>query len=130
MSFGRCKGLSQSWCSIGAGRTGFAYSGAFRTKARFSVEVYIDTGEKEKNKQFFDRLYAQKEGIEKEINMTLSWERLDNARACRIAVYREGSIDASEEELNELQDWAIETLIKLYLVNGSKRYNEIEPLCR
>lgn len=29
---------------------------SFRTKARFSVEVYIDTGEKEKNKQFFDRL--------------------------------------------------------------------------
>ncbi|WXJ88769.1 hypothetical protein MTKAM_03310 [Moorella thermoacetica] len=39
--------------------------------------------------------------------MALSWERLDNARACRIAVYREGSIDASEEELNELQDWAM-----------------------
>ncbi|WP_420891197.1 DUF4268 domain-containing protein [Neomoorella thermoacetica] len=50
--------------------------------------------------------------MEKEINMALSWEQLDNARACRIAVYREGSIDASEEELNELQDWAIETLIK------------------
>jgi len=106
------KGLPQSWCSIGAGRTGFAYSAAFRTKGRFSVEVYIDTGEKEKNKQFFEQLHEQKNDIENELNMALSWERLDNARACRVAVYCEGSIDTVEEELKELQNWAIENIIK------------------
>jgi len=114
------KGLPQSWCSIGAGRTGFAYSSAFRSKGRLSVEVYIDTGEREKNKQFFDQLYEQKDGIEKELNMALSWERMDNAQACRIAVYREGSIEANGEELCELQDWAIETLLKFRDVFGKR----------
>lgn len=60
------KGLPQSWCSIDAGRTGFAYAIAFKSKGRLSVEVYIDTGEREKNKQFFDQLYEQKDDIEKD----------------------------------------------------------------
>jgi len=114
------KGSPQSWCSIGAGRTGFAYAAAFKSKGRLSAEVDIDTGEREKNKQFFDQLYEQKDGIEKELNMALSWERMDSAQGCRIAVYREGSIGANEKELDELQDWAIETLIKFRNVFGKR----------
>lgn len=52
--------------------------------------------------------------------MALSWERLDNIRACRIAVLREGRIDEGEEELNELQGWAIATLIKFRDVFGKR----------
>ncbi len=114
------KGLPQNWCSISAGRTGFAYAAAFKLKGRFGVELYIDTGDKEKNKQFFDQLYEQKDSIERELDMALSWERLDNARACRIAISREGSIDAGEEELNDLHDWAIANLIKFRDVFGKR----------
>ncbi|NHM27523.1 DUF4268 domain-containing protein [Desulfofundulus sp. TPOSR] len=106
------KGLPQNWYSISAGRSGFAYAAAFKLKGRFGVELYIDTGDKEENKQFFDQLYEQKDSIERELDMALSWERLDNTRACRIAIYRGGSIDAGEEELNDLQDWAVANLIK------------------
>lgn len=106
------RGLPQNWYNIGAGRSGFAYGVAFKLKGRFGVELYIDTGDKEKNEQIFDLLYEQKESIEQEMGIALSWERLDNARACRIAAYREGSIEAGEEELNDLQDWAVVTMIK------------------
>lgn len=114
------KGLPQNWFNISAGRSGFAYSASFKSKRRFGVELYIDTGNKDKNEQYYDQLYEQKDAIEQELGNALSWERLDNARACRIAFYREGSIDASEEELNELQDWAIETLIKFRNIFGKR----------
>lgn len=114
------KGLPQNWFNISAGRSGFAYSISFKSKKRFGVELYIDTGDKDKNEQYFDMLYAQKDDIERELGMTLSWERLENARACRIAVLREGSIEADEEELNELQDWAINNLIKFKNVFGKR----------
>ncbi|OIQ10401.1 DUF4268 domain-containing protein [Neomoorella thermoacetica] len=114
------KGLPQSWFSIGAGRTGFGYSTAFKLKGRFSVELYIDTGDKEKNQLYFEQLYGQKEIIEQELGTALSWERLDNARACRVAIYREGSIDADEKELNELQDWAITNIIKFNDIFGKR----------
>lgn len=114
------KGLPQSWCTISAGRSGFAYAAAFKLKGRFGVELYIDTGDKEKNEQFFERLYEQKEGIEQELGIVLSWERMDDARACRIAVYRVGSIEAGEEEMNDLQEWAIANLIRFKDVFGKR----------
>lgn len=114
------KGLPQSWYNIGAGRSGFAYGGAFRLGGRFAVELYIDTGDKDKNKAFFDRLHGQRNSIEQELNMTLSWERLDDARASRIATYREGTIDSTEAELDELRNWAVATLIKFREAFGKR----------
>lgn len=114
------KGLPQNWFNISAGRSGFAYAVAFKLKGRFGVELYIDTGDKEKNKQFFEQLYGQKDSIEQELGMVLSWERLDNARACRIAALCEGRIDIGERELADLQDWAIATLIKFRKVFGKR----------
>lgn len=114
------KGLPQNWFNISAGRSGFAYSASFKSKRRFGVELYIDTGDKDKNEQYFDQLYEQKEAIEQELGSALSWERLENARACRIAIIRDGSIEASEEELNELQEWAITKLIKFRDVFGKR----------
>lgn len=106
------KGLPQSWYNVGAGRSGFAYGTGFRVGGRFAVELYIDTGDREKNKEFFDRLHGQRESIEKELHMTLSWERLDEARASRIAAYREGTTTSPEAELDELRNWGVATLIE------------------
>jgi hypothetical protein len=114
------KGLPQNWYSIGAGRSGFTYSTAFKQKGRFGVELCIDIGEKEKNKQFFDELYNEKDRIEQELNMPLIWERLDTARLSRVGTYREGTIDGPEAELDELQDWAVSTLIKFRSVFGKR----------
>ena len=51
--------------------------------------------------------------IEKEYGTSLTWERLDDRRASRIAVYREGSIDDPAETRAELLQWSIENLLQL-----------------
>ncbi|MDI3538261.1 MAG: hypothetical protein PWQ13_284 [Bacillota bacterium] len=114
------KGLPQNWYNIGTGRSGFAYGAAFKQKGRFGVELCIDIGEKEKNKQFFDQLYKEKESIEQELGMPLIWDRLDDARLSRVGTYREGAIDSPDAELDELQDWAVSTLIKFRDVFGKR----------
>lgn len=56
--------------------------------------------------------------IQQEFGENLSWERLDERRASRIAVYRDGSID-NGEELPEIRKWAIERLLKFKKVFDS-----------
>ena len=76
------------------------------------AEVYIDCGDKAKNEQIFDCLSGQKEAIAREFGSSLNWERLDTKRACRVAAYKDGNIDADTDELVEVKRWAIESLLK------------------
>jgi len=48
------------------------------------VELYIDTGDEERNNRIFDAFQSQKDAIEKTFGNPLAWERLEGRRACRI----------------------------------------------
>ena len=65
------------------------------------------------NKNLFDTLKNQLSEIEKEYGSSFEWERLDNKRSCRIAIYCDGVIDAPDSELEQLRGWHIENLLKL-----------------
>lgn len=71
------------YLSAGAGVFGLSFVHSIR-ETYAMVELYIDVKEEEKNKILFDRLFAQKDEIEKKFGEPLVWERLDNRRACRI----------------------------------------------
>jgi hypothetical protein len=58
-------------------------------------------------------LYEQQAAIEKEYGAVFTWERLDDRRASRIAVYREGKIDDPAEARAELLQWSIKNLLRL-----------------
>jgi Domain of unknown function (DUF4268) len=73
--------------------------------------LYIDLGDSDKNKKLFDWLFEQKPTIESEFGETLGWERMEDRRASRVAIYREGSIDEIDK-LEEIQAWAIQELLK------------------
>jgi hypothetical protein len=103
----------QNWYSFSSGVTGLVFSNSFAQGGKVRAEVYIDLQDKERNKRLFDRLLADRETIEKEYGSTLNWERLDDRRACRIAVYREASIDSTAEERADVRKWSIENLLKL-----------------
>jgi hypothetical protein len=90
----------------------FVYS--FARSHRFRIEIYIDTGDSVRNKQIFDRLHAQKTEIEATIGEELSWERLDNRRASRIALYRDGAITDDADKLASLRKWAVDAMIRFY----------------
>jgi hypothetical protein len=101
----------QSWYIFPTGISGISYGTSFAQGKRVRAELYIDVGDSEKNKKLFDWLFEQKQIIESEFGESLDWERLDDRRASRIAVYREGSID-DIELLKEIQAWAIQELLK------------------
>ncbi len=88
---------------------------AFARKSRFRLELYIDSGERERNKYVFDKLHTYKAEIESNLGEHLSWERLESRRASRVALYRENvSITNESEALMDLRNWAAKMLPQFY----------------
>ena len=80
-------------------------------KAR--VEFYMDS-DKVNNKALFDFLYSHREVIEKRFGAALHWQRLDDKKSSRVAVFPiDGSIDDDDEPLELVQDWMAEHLTNL-----------------
>jgi predicted type IV restriction endonuclease len=97
----------ENWLSKGAGKSGLSYNYVILKNAS-SIELYIDTGEVSKNKNIFDQLYSHKQNIEKELGISLLWDRLDEKRACRI------SKKVDEKGLRDKDSWSniIEKMVK------------------
>lgn len=109
------KAQQQSWIDIGAGRSGFGYGFSFMRKG-YGIELFIDTGDAERNEKAYDALLEDKVDIEKEIGIPLSWERLEDRRVCRIRVYYNEPLDILDVKRRNIQDelinWSIETVKK------------------
>lgn len=88
---------------------------SFARRSRFRVELYIDTGDKTRNKAIYDALYHRKATIQNElasISGSLEWERINDKRASRIALYRGGAIGENEDKLAELRTWAVNAMLR------------------
>lgn len=104
-------GQPQNWYSFSSGVSGITFGVVFVQAGKARTELYIDFGEGKKNKALFDLLFSQREEIHSKLGKELEWERLDDKRASRISVYRNGSIQSNEEELIQIKAWHIENLI-------------------
>lgn len=71
----------------------------------------METGDRETNKQMFDDLQTKSDRIQSLVTGDLSWERLDERKSSRVAVYRECDRDRLESDGEYRQD-AIDWLIK------------------
>ncbi len=106
------KGQPQSWYSFSSGTRGVSFNPSFSPPRGIArVEVYIDRGDRDTNKQLFDSLQNVSGEIETALADSLEWERLEHARACRISAVRDGSINGTPESLEELQKWMVERLL-------------------
>ena len=114
------KGQPQNWYTFTSGNNIFQYGHSFAQGNRVRTEVYIDSGDLDENKAFFDKLLADKEAIEEEFGQPLEWEGLEGKRACRIATYIIGSIEDSSEDLQKFKEWGISNLLKLRNVFGNR----------
>lgn len=110
----------QNWYSFASGVGGVTYNASFASGGRCRGEIYIDLGEQEKNKALFDRLAAEQTQLETAFKEPLSWERLEQRRASRIAVYRPGTIDDPLETLEEVRAWLIDHLLRFKAVFGRR----------
>ena len=117
---GARKGQPQNWYSFSSGNRRFSYGHSFGSGNRIRTEIYIDSGDADANKAYFDSLLNQRDVIEAEFGQPLEWERQDDKRASRVALYREGSIDCSSDELHEFHIWAVENLLKMKDVFGPR----------
>lgn len=106
-------GQPQNWYSFASEQSRvFKYGTSFAANDRVRTEIYIDMGDQNKNKELFDKLFEKKDELEKEFGNVLTWERLDDKRACRICNYIDGSISADTTQIEEIKNWAIENMLK------------------
>ncbi|MDQ1154667.1 DUF4268 domain-containing protein [Brevundimonas sp. SORGH_AS_0993] len=86
----------ESWISAGSGTRGVGFNfGATQRYAR--AELYIDRGDTAENEAVFDRLYADRAAIEVSVGTSLTWERLDHRRACRIKLEQPADVFQKEQ---------------------------------
>jgi hypothetical protein len=56
-------------------------------------------------------LHEQRQAVEEAIGKPLSWERLDQRQASRVALYTDGSAELDGAELDALLDRLVEMLL-------------------
>ena len=122
------KGQYQNWYSFSSGYPGLGYNISFATGNRIRVELYFGSGKRDFNKNVFDFLMEDKEEIEKILGYELSWERLDDKMACRICIYKDGSIDSEEKEVDTMLNWSIEYILKFKQVFHSRLGTAIDEI--
>ncbi|MBI4214293.1 MAG: DUF4268 domain-containing protein [Chloroflexi bacterium] len=112
------KTQATNWFSFSSGRGGVMFGWSFTAGSRFRTELYIDTGDSERNLAILEALLADQDAIEREVGVSLDGERLEHARAKRIAAYapHSASILGSEDELSRLRDWAVNMMIQFVRV--------------
>jgi hypothetical protein len=86
---------------------------SFAWRKRLRIDLYLDGGDKDANKQRFDQLLARKSEIEQVVGEPLQWERLDNRRACRVAIYTKAQI-LIDADSPTLLDWAAKKATYFY----------------
>ena len=114
------KAGTKPFCNFATGYTGFRYAPYLTTNTmnRARIELYLNS-DRDKNKAYFDLLASDREDIEIELGELL-WERLDDKKASRISMARNGSIDDDEETLEEIRTWMVERLLKFKEVFGPR----------
>lgn len=101
------------------GFTGIWYNVGFHHDgSRVRVRLSIYRSDVESNRQLFDRLNAQRSKIESALGEDLEWERVTRRKESMITAYAPGSLDSSEDELEDARTWLVSTTVKFNEVFG------------
>ena len=118
------KASPRNYWGFSAGRSGLSFGWTFVKGGQLRTELYINTRDKDRNKQIFDRLVEEKEVIEKEFDGDLEWQRADEQRYSRIYSSIPAAIRDDPAELEEAKTWALKNLQDLVDV-FQKRINKL-----
>lgn len=105
---------THGWIGTGAGKTGLSYNYNIR-KNKANVELYIDRGKdsETENELIFDELTEKKEQIEASFGENLSWEKLEDKRACKIAKHFDDGGYSDEENWELIITDLVDNMIRL-----------------
>jgi len=111
-NWNQLKPQPQSWLSFGAGISGVRIGWSFHQGPELSTELYIDTGDKERNEEIYSQLKESQETIESELGDVV-WQQLPEKRACRIKIAK--PIADHIEGLSAMQkqsliEWSVEQM--------------------
>lgn len=123
--FARKRPDTREWLSLGSGITGITI-GMNVQRHRIYVDLYF-SGDAERNLARFEHLEASKEIIEDSFGSALSWEQLEERKACRIGFYGEGSI-LDEESWPQSQQWLAGTALRFAEVTELPVFNELRDI--
>ena len=99
--------------------TGIWYNVGFHFDgSRVRVRLSIYRSDVEFNRRLFDRLNARRSEIENAIGEGLEWKRVTRRKESMITAYAPGSLDGSEDELEDARTWLVSTTVKFNEVFG------------
>ncbi|WP_157985206.1 DUF4268 domain-containing protein [Lentzea terrae] len=101
-----------NWVSFASGPFGY-YSLSF-SRSGYRIEVYLDMGDKELTKALFDHFHGNRAELEQDLGLKLSWERLNERRASRLAIYRENFDLHNPDEVEQVALWTVDQVAKLH----------------
>jgi hypothetical protein len=104
---------NQNWMDFPSPIRGTRLNPSFAQGARLRHEIYIDTGDEARNDAIFEHLSRQREAFEAAYGRPLQWEALPNARACRVADYRDDADVTFEDRHDEFIDWFLDAGVRL-----------------
>lgn len=121
-------GQSSNWYEFPAGIRGIRYGVQFTRgdKVLTCVKIYEEV--QSNRLDLFDALEKRKEKIESDFGNPLEWNPLEEQQRSRIAVSRDGNIELSDDELEEIREWHIENLLKLKKVFTPEIEKALETL--
>ncbi len=103
------KATTDHWYDIAIGTSAAHISVTLVNKESFvGVELYINS-----NKDLFDKLYNERDDIEKELGFKMDWQRLDSAKASRI-LYRINGLNFDDHtNYDSLMEEAIDKVVAM-----------------
>jgi hypothetical protein len=100
-----------NWIGCGSGYGGLLYNFVI-TGSYARLELWINRGAREENKQIFDNIFSHKEQIESKFENKLDWQRLDDGKGSRVAFYLNDVSVVNEEEWDKMVDFMVKNMIK------------------
>jgi Domain of unknown function (DUF4268) len=104
---------SRSWFETKGPLKGCFINSSFARGDRLRHELYINTGDGDRNDEIFEYLRDRLEQIEVAYGQPLMWEVLPEKQASRIAEYKDGCTVADAERWDEYIDWFLDASTRL-----------------
>lgn len=112
LSFRRPKVDPSNWVAFASGPFG-NHSVVFDRENRVRVEVWLDCGDRGRNKALFDELRADRQSIEQAVGAPIRWDRKDDKRAATLAVLGDRVPLGTDSSAEQYVTWTSTTVVAM-----------------